>query len=170
MSVFLETLSHIPWHITENVTDIDESWQMFKDLLFSVVEIPRFKWRKRKLKHWFSIHLIQQKRRLYSHIIQSSTPPLPSLLRKYRSLSNIVRGMTRQDTNLKLIQKKLSKNPRKFWAWVNSSKGRRAKENMSNFDSLRNSLNFTSTLLLTIKFYHKRYLLILMFLRLVALI
>ena len=65
MSVFLETLSHIPWHIIENATDIEESWQLFKDLLFSVVDmtIPRFKWKKRKLKHWFSyetIHLIRQ--------------------------------------------------------------------------------------------------------------
>ena len=104
---------------------------MFKDLLFSVVDmtIPRFKWKKKKLNHWFSyetIHLIRQKRRLYSHI-QSSAPPLPSLLRKYRSLSNIVCGMTRWDT--KAYTKKLlrfSKNPRKFWAWVNPSKGRHA--------------------------------------------
>ena len=47
MSVFLETLSHIPWHIIENATDIEESWQLFKDLLFSVVDmtIPHFKWK-----------------------------------------------------------------------------------------------------------------------------
>ena len=56
MSVFLETLSHVPWHLIENATDIKESWQLFKDLLFSVVDmtIPHLKWKKRKLKHWFS--------------------------------------------------------------------------------------------------------------------
>ena len=39
---------------------------------------PNFKWKKRKLKHWFSyetIYLIQQKRQLYLHI-QLPTPPL----------------------------------------------------------------------------------------------
>ena len=53
MSVFLETLSHVPWHLIENATDIEESWQLFKDLLFSVVDmtIPSLRWKKRKLKH-----------------------------------------------------------------------------------------------------------------------
>ena len=48
MSVFLETLSHIPWHIIENATDIEKSWQLFRDLLFSVVDmtILHFKWKK----------------------------------------------------------------------------------------------------------------------------
>jgi len=130
MSVFLETLSHVPWHLIENATDIEESWQLFKDLLFSVVDmtIPRLKWRKWKLKHWFSyetIHLIRQKRHLYLRI--KSSLPSPSLLHKYRSLSNIVRGMTRRDTQTytERICQGFSKNPRKFWAWVNTSKGRR---------------------------------------------
>ena len=59
MSVFLETLSHIPWHIVESAIDIEQSWQLFKDLLLSVVDmtIPLFKWKKQKLKHWFSYEL-----------------------------------------------------------------------------------------------------------------
>ena len=53
MSVFLEILSHIPWHIIENATDIEESWQLFKDLLFPVVDmtIPHFKWNKLMFYH-----------------------------------------------------------------------------------------------------------------------
>ena len=120
MSVFLETLSYVPWHLIENATDIEESWQLFKDLLFSVVDmtIPSLRWKKRKLKHWFSyetIHLIRQKRRLYLRMKSFSSPPT-SLMRKYRSLSNIVRGMTRRDTKIytERICQDFSKNPRKF--------------------------------------------------------
>ena len=81
-----------------------------------------------KLKHWFSyeiIHLIQQKRRLYLRIKSFYSPPT-SLMRKYRSLSDIVRGMTRRDTKIytERICRDFSKNPRKFWAWVNTLKGR----------------------------------------------
>ena len=45
MSAFLETLSRVPWHIIESASDIEESWQLFKDLFFSVVDmtIPRVK-------------------------------------------------------------------------------------------------------------------------------
>ena len=64
MFIYLETLSHVPWHLIENATDIKESWQLFKDLFFAVVDmtIPHLKWRKCKLNSWFSyetIHLIQ---------------------------------------------------------------------------------------------------------------
>ena len=48
-------------------------------------------------------------------------------MRKYRSLSDIVRGMTRRDTKIytERICRDFSKNPKKFWAWVNTSKDRR---------------------------------------------
>lgn len=48
MSVFLETLSHVPWHIIKSASDIEELWQLFKDLFFSVVDmtIPCVKWKK----------------------------------------------------------------------------------------------------------------------------
>ena len=131
MSAFLETLSRVPWHIIESASDIEESWQLFKDLFFSVVDmtIPCVKWKKSKLKHWFShetILSIRQKRRLYLHI-KSLPSPSPSLLSKYHTLSNTVRRMTRRDTKLtnKVFQD-CYKNPKKFWAWLNSSKGRRA--------------------------------------------
>ena len=186
MSVFLETLSHVPWHLIENATDIEESWQLFKDLLFSVVDmtIPSLRWKKRKLKHCFSyetIHLIRQKRRLYLRIKSFSSPPT-SLMRKYRSLSDIVRGMTRRDTKTytERIYRDFSKNP---WAWMNTSKGMRTpipsitadesritddaakadkfnhyfysvftQEDMSNFDSLTKSLEFAPSLLSIVEF------------------
>ena len=90
--------------------------------------------------------------------------------------------MTRQDTKTyteKICQGFL-KNPRKFWSWVNTSKGKRipipsiidddrritdhtvkaekfnhyfysvfTQEDMSNFDSLKKSLDFAPCLLLT---------------------
>ena len=132
MSTFLEIISRVPWRIIESASDIEESWQLFKDLFFSVVDmtIPRVKWKKYKLKHWFShetIHSIRQKRHLYLHI-KASSHPSPSLLSKYRVLSNNVRRLTRRDTKLytdKVCQD-CHKNPKKFWSWINSSKGKRA--------------------------------------------
>ena len=131
MSVFLETLSHVPWHIIESVSDFEESWQLFKDLFFSVLDIsiPRLKWKKSKLKHWFSqetIHSVRRKRRLYLRI-KSLPNPSPSLLSKYRTLSNKVRSMTRRDTKLYAdrVCQDCYKNPKRFWAWLNSSKNSR---------------------------------------------
>ena len=91
--------------------------------------IPHLKWKKWKLRHWFSyktIHLIRQKCCLYLHI-KSSHSPSPSMMYKYRSLSNTVQGMTRWDTKTytEEICQGFSKNPRKFWAWVNTSNGKR---------------------------------------------
>ena len=128
MSVFLETLSHI-LGISLKIPLILKSHGSYLKIYF-------FQWwtwqflilsGKAKLKHWFSyetIHLIRQKRRLYLHIKSS---PSPSLFRKYRSLSDTVCSMTRRDTRTytERICQDFTTNPRKFWAWVNSSKGRR---------------------------------------------
>ena len=94
-----DILSHIPWSIIEGTGDIEDSWQLFKDLFLSAVNmsVPRLQWRRKKLKHWFSyqtIHLIRKKRRLYLHI-KSSNDPSSALLLKYRSISNRVRRLTR---------------------------------------------------------------------------
>ena len=93
------------------------------------VSVPRVRGRRRKLKHWFSyntIHQIHKKRQLYLHL-KSSSSPSPQLLLKYRRVSNLVRHMTRSDTKLHAenICHHFHDNPRKFWSWVNSSKGRR---------------------------------------------
>ena len=71
LSMLLDTLSHIPWTIIESADDIEDSWQQFKDLFLTAVEVtvPRLRWRQKKLKHWFSydtIHHIRRKRRLHS--------------------------------------------------------------------------------------------------------
>ena len=124
-----ETLSHIPWNIIEQCDTIEESWMLFKDLFFGAVDIavPRLKWRRKKLKHWFSydtVHLIRQKRRLYCKI-KSMSSPSQYLLSKYKRVSNQVRNNTRMDTKqfTESLCKNYSKDTRKFWNWVNSSKG-----------------------------------------------
>ena len=131
LSLLLDTLSHIPWTIIESASDVEDSWQQFKDLFLTAVEVtvPRVQWRQRKLKHWFSydtIHHICKKRQLYS-CINSSSSPSALLLLKYRHVSNLVRNMTRSDTkkHAEKICQHLHDNPRKFWSWINSSKGRR---------------------------------------------
>ena len=126
--------------------------------------------------------MIQQKQHLY---LRSKSSPSPFLFCKYHSLSDTVRGMTRRDTRTytERICQDFTTNPRKFWAWVNSSKGRHTpippitvngtqifddaikaeefnhyfhsvftKEDMSNFDSLKKSLDFSPLLLSTVKF------------------
>ena len=64
---------------------------------------------------------------MYVHI-KSLPSPSPSLLSKYRTLSNTVCRMTRRDTKLytNKVCQDCYKNPKKFWAWINSSKGRLA--------------------------------------------
>ena len=120
LTLLCDTLSHVPWHIIESTGDVEESWQLFKDLFMSAVNIsvPRVQWRRKKLKHWFSyhtIHLIWQKRRLYLRI-KSYTTPSPVLLRKYRSISNKVHRLTRLDTKQysEYICHQYSRNPKKF--------------------------------------------------------
>ena len=56
----------------------------------------------------------------------SATPP-SALLLKYKSISNKVRRLTRLDTKqyTEHICQQYFRNPKKFWSWVNSSKGTR---------------------------------------------
>ena len=66
LSLLRDILSHVPWNIIEDTGNIEESWQLFKDLFMSAVNmsVPRVQWRRKKLKHWFSyqtIHLIRAK-------------------------------------------------------------------------------------------------------------
>ena len=34
LSLLSDTLSHVPWNIIETTNDVEESWQLFKDLFF----------------------------------------------------------------------------------------------------------------------------------------
>ena len=67
-----------------------------------------------------------QKRRLYLHM-KSFVTPSSVLLLKYKHISNQVRRLTRLDTKqyTEHICQQYSANPKKFWRWINSSKGRR---------------------------------------------
>ena len=122
LSLLRDILSHVPWNIIEDTGNVEESWQLFKDLFMSTVNmsVPRVQWRRKKLKHWFSyqtIHLICQKRCLYLRI-KSYTTPSSALLLKYRSLSNTVRRLTRLDTKQysERICRQSFRNPKKFWS------------------------------------------------------
>ena len=102
LSILFDILSHVPWNIIETVDDVEESWQLFKDLFWSAINtcVPRLQWRRKKLKHWFSyqtIHLICKKRRLYLRM-KSFVTPSSVLLLKYKRISNQVRRLTRLDT------------------------------------------------------------------------
>ena len=93
-----ETLSRIPWGLIEQCDTIEDARVLFKDLFFGAVDIavPRQKWRRKKLKHWFcydTIHLIREKLHLFLNIKSSS----PSLISKYKHVSNLVRSKTRMD-------------------------------------------------------------------------
>ena len=129
LSLLLDTLPHIPWTIIESDNDIEDSWQQFKDLFLTAVEVTVscVWWRQKKLKPWFSydtIHHIRQKCRLYLCIKSFSTPSA-SLLLRYRHASNLVQCMTRSDTKMyaEKICQHFHDNPRTFWNWINSSKG-----------------------------------------------
>ena len=71
-----------------------------------------------------SIHLIRKKRRLY---LQLKRKYSASLLTEYKQLRNKVRCLTRLETRKysESLSNQYVSNPRKFWSWINSSKGRR---------------------------------------------
>ena len=59
-------LSHAPWDMIDFSGDIETSWCMWKDLFLSAVDmaVPKTKWKKHKVKHWFhsdTIDLIHHK-------------------------------------------------------------------------------------------------------------
>ena len=129
LALFHEVLSRIPWHCIPS-GDIDESWSMWKDLFFCAADsaIPKVRWKKSKVKHWFShdtIHLIKMKRRLYNRLIKS---PSDGIKFRYKQISNLVRFKTRQDTesHVSSLSNKFFGSPKPFWRWLNSFKGNRS--------------------------------------------
>ena len=80
------------------------------------------------MKHWFSttISFIYKKCRLY--LLKKRKPDSAVAAAKYRKISNVVRYLTRHDTKehaFKICSLDCNKNPKKFWSWVNASKGYR---------------------------------------------
>ena len=95
--LFWDTLSHVPWDsVIDYNSDIDCVWTQWRDLFLSVADscILRVRWRRRKIKCWFTDHtlrLIRQKRRVYRSLRFS---PNDTLRNKYSRLSNLVRAST----------------------------------------------------------------------------
>ena len=98
-------------------------------MFFSAADaaIPKVRWKRSKMKHWFSyetIHLIRLKRRLYNRMVKSPTSDV--IRSRYKYLSNLVRSRTRKDTEdyVSMLSNDYFVSPKPFWRWLNSYKGR----------------------------------------------
>ena len=127
---FVSIFSRVPWQMIDYNANIELSWAMWKDLYLSAIDqtVPKLKWNRRKVKHWFSndtISLIHKKRKLYMKMKQCMSP---NLVTKYRHISNLVRSRTRTDTKNQAITLSncFHTAGKKFWQWVNSVKRYRA--------------------------------------------
>ena len=119
---FRDLLSAIPWDTCMWGVSIKESWQRFKDLLFAAADecIPKVTLRKRGKKTWLgdeTLRMIRRKRRAYKAMKRTGKD---SDIRRYRTLSNTVRDLTRNDHRLYLeeITKDLHMNQKPFWRWL----------------------------------------------------
>ena len=98
-----EVLSRVCWDIIDyDSDDIELSWSQWKDLFFSAVNyvVPTVRWNRRKTMHWFSestikLILIHKKKQLYREYKRSGSSVT---LKKYKSISNLVRLKCRQGT------------------------------------------------------------------------
>ena len=127
---FNDLLPRTSWNFLNSVTDLNSAWSQWKNIFIQVADasIPKVRWRKRKLKHWFSpltIKLIRRKRKIYLRLLRQ---PSPALSDKYRKISNLVRSKTREDTRsyVESLSKLSSTNPKLFWRWINTSKMNRS--------------------------------------------
>ena len=98
------------------------NWSMWKDLFLSTIDsaIPKVKWTPRKIKHWFSsstVNLMHKKRKLYPSMCQHPTSTNKA---QYRTISNLVRIMTRFETKKRATDFSQSSPIKKSWSWVNS--------------------------------------------------
>ena len=126
---FCEVLSHVPWSCVTDCNDTEYSWSLWKDLFSAAAEqcVPQVRWKRSKMKHWFSdstISFIHKKRQLY--LLKKKKPVSIAAAAKHRKISNIVHYLTRHDTKLhaqKICSSDYTENPKKFWSWINASKG-----------------------------------------------
>ena len=53
---FTDLLSHTSWNFLNSVTDLNSTWSQWKNIFLQVADasIPKIRWKKKKLKHWFS--------------------------------------------------------------------------------------------------------------------
>ena len=87
--------------------------------------IPKIRWRKSKVKHWFShdtVHLIKMKHRLHNCMIKSPE----GIKSRYKRISNLVRFKPRKDTELHVssLSNKYFDSPKPFWRGSTLSKVR----------------------------------------------
>ena len=92
IDLFCDTLQHLPWNCVSS-SDIEEAWLLWKDMFLGAADasIPKVRWRRSKMKHWFSyetIHLIRLKRRLYNRMIKSPTSAV--ITSRYKCISKHV--------------------------------------------------------------------------------
>ena len=101
---FRDLLSAIPWDKCMWGVSIEDSWQRFKDLLFAAADecILKVTLRKRGKKTWLgdeTLRMIRRKRHAYKAMKHTGRD---SDIRRYRTLSNTVRDLTRNDHRLYL--------------------------------------------------------------------
>ena len=127
--LFCDSLHLMPWNCISS-SDVEEAWSLWKDMFFGAADaaIPKVRWRRSRMKHWFSyetIHLIRLKHRLYNRMIKSPTSDV--IRSRYKRISNLVRSQTRKDTEnyVSTLSKSYFDSPKIFWRWFNSFKGNR---------------------------------------------
>ena len=125
--LFFDTLHHMPWNCISS-SDVEEAWSLWKDMFFGAADaaIPKVRWRRSRMKHWFSyetIRLIKLKHLLYNKMIKS--PNSDVIRSRYKCISNLVRSKTRKDTEdyVSTLSKSYFDSPKIFWRWLNSFKG-----------------------------------------------
>ena len=128
IDLLCNTLHHVPWNCISS-SDVEDAWTLWKDMFFGAVDVavPKVRWKRPKMKHWFSydtIHLIRLKRRLYNRMIKSPTSDV--IRSRYKHMSNLVRSRTRKDTEdyISTLSRSYFVSPKPFWRWLNSFKGR----------------------------------------------
>ena len=125
--LFREMLSKVPWDCCFLSESINEYWENFKDVLFSVADqcIPKVTLKPKKRRHWLSdetLQLVRKKRRAYK---LAKCTGNPHHLKLYRAISNKVRNLTRRDhvDHLELITANMDKDQRPFWRWLKNARG-----------------------------------------------
>ena len=123
-NVFRSYLASIPWECTQLDVDIEENWQKWKDIFNAAVDqgFPKVPWKFSRSKNWLTretIKTIKKKRQLYRKAKKSGKE---QYYVRYKTISNSVRQMRRQDYQLhvKEIASSLenSTNQRPLWSWL----------------------------------------------------